>query len=56
MDNLLSEYEPIVVIGESSILDLFSRNNSILVIINNQKVILTPFSCVSCFPLELRTH
>ena len=42
MNNLFSEYEPVVFIGESSIHDLFFRNNSILVIINKLKVISTP--------------
>ena len=34
MNNLFSEYEPVVVIGQSSIHNLFSSYNSILVIIN----------------------
>ena len=42
MNNLFSEYEPVVVIRESSIHDLFFRHNSILVIINKLKVISTP--------------
>ena len=42
MNNLFSEYEPVVVIGESRIHDLFFRHNSILVIINKLKVISTP--------------
>ena len=49
MNNLFSEYEPVVVIGESSIHDLFFRHNSILVIINKLKVISTPFRCVKLF-------
>ena len=43
MNNLFSEYEPIVAIRESSIHDLFFRHNSILVIINKLTVISTPF-------------
>ena len=35
MNNLFSEYELVVVIGESSIHNLFFRYNLILVIINN---------------------
>ena len=42
MNNLFSEYEPVVVIGESSIHDLFFRHNSISIIINKLKVISTP--------------
>ena len=42
MNKLFSEYEPLGVIGESSIRDLFSSYNSILVIINKLKVISTP--------------
>ena len=49
MNNLFSEYELLVVIGESSIRDLFSSYNSILVIINKLKVISTPFRCVKLF-------
>ena len=49
MNNLFSEYKPIVVIGESSIHDLFFRHNSILVIINKLKVISTPFRSVKLF-------
>ena len=56
MNNLFSEYEPIVITGESSIHDLFSRYESILVIINKLKVISTPFGCVKLFSLELRTQ
>ena len=46
MNNLFSKHEPVVVIGESSIHDLFFRHNSILVIVNKLKVISTPFRCV----------
>ena len=49
MNNLFSEYEPVVVIGESSIHNLFFRHNSILVIINKLKVISTYFRCVKLF-------
>ena len=49
MNNLFSEYEPVVVIGESSIHDLFFRNNLILFIINKLKVISTPFRSVKLF-------
>ena len=49
MNNLFSEYEPVVVIGESSIHNMFFRHNSILVIINKLKVISTPFRCVKLF-------
>ena len=48
MNNLFSEYEPVVVIGESSIHNMFFRHNSILVI-NKLKVISTPFRCVKLF-------
>ena len=43
MNNLFSEYEPIVVIEESSIHSMFFRNNLISVIINKLNVISTPF-------------
>ena len=43
MNNLFSEYEPVVVIGESSIHNMFFRHNSILVTINKLKVISNPF-------------
>ena len=56
MNNLFSEYKPVIVIGESSIHDLLFRHNSILVIINKLKVISTHFRGFSCFPLEMRTH
>ena len=56
MNNLFSEYKPVVVLGESNTHDLFFRHNSILVIINKLKVMSTPFRGVSCFPLKLRTH
>ena len=49
MHNLFCEYKPVVVIGKSSIHDLFFRYNSILVIINILKVISTPFRCVKLF-------
>ena len=49
MNNLFSEYEPVVVIGESSIHNLFYSYNSILVIINKLKVISTPFRYVKLF-------
>ena len=47
MNNLFSENEPVVVIGESSIHNLFSSYNSI--IINTLKLISTPFRCVKWF-------
>ena len=49
MNNLFSEYKPVVVIEESSIHDLFFRHNSILVIINKLKVISTLFRSVKLF-------
>ena len=49
MNNLFSEYEPVVVIGESSIHELFFGHNSILVIINKLKVLSTPFRSVKLF-------
>ena len=49
LNNLFFEYEPTVVIEESSIHELFSRYNSILFIINKLKVISTPFGCVKLF-------
>ena len=49
MNNSFSEYEPVVVIEESSIHDLFFRHNSILVIINKLEVISTPFRCAKLF-------
>ena len=49
MNNLFSEYEPVVVIGESSIHDLFFRHNSTLVLINKLKVISTPFRGLKLF-------
>ena len=52
MNNLYSEYESVVVIGESSIHDLFFRYNSILVIINKLKVISTPFRSVKLFSIR----
>ena len=52
MNNLFSEYEPTVVIGESSIHELFSRYNSILFMINKLKVISTPFGCVKLFSIR----
>ena len=39
MNNLFSEYEPVVVIGESSIHNMVFRHNLILFIINKLKVI-----------------
>ena len=49
MNNLFSQYEPVVVIRESSIHDLFFRHNSILAIIDKLKVISTPFRSVKLF-------
>ena len=49
MNNLFSEYEPVVVIGESSIHDLFSSYYLILVIIIKLKVISTPLRSVKLF-------
>ena len=46
MNNLLSEYELVVVIGERIIHNSLSSYNSILVTINKPKVIPTPFRCV----------
>ena len=43
MNNLFSEYEPVVVIGESSIHNMFFRHNLISVIINKLNVISNPF-------------
>ena len=50
MNNLFSEYELVLVIGESSIHDLFFRYNSMLVIINKLKAISNPFRGVKLFP------
>ena len=52
VQSLFSEYEPIVVIGESSIHDLFSRYESIVVIINKLKVIKTPIRYVKLFSIS----
>ena len=52
MNNLFSEYKPVVVIGESSIHNLFSRYNSILAIMNKLKVISTPFRSVKLFSIR----
>ena len=49
MNNLFSEYEQVVVIGENSSHNLFSSYNSILVTINKLKVISIPFRCVKLF-------
>ena len=49
MNNLFSEYESVVVIGESSIHDLFFRHNLISVIINKLNVISNPFRSVKLF-------
>ena len=49
MNNLFSEYEPVVVIGESSIHNMFFRHNLIVVIINKLNVISTPFRSVKLF-------
>ena len=49
MNNLFSEYKLTVIIGESSIHNLFSSYNSILVIINKLEVISTTFRCVKLF-------
>ena len=54
INNLLLEYEPIVVIEESSIHDLFCRYESILVIINKLKMISC--LCVKFFSSQLRTQ
>ena len=56
MNNLFSEYEPTVVMGESSIHELFSRYNSTLFTINKLKVILTPFGCVKLFSIRTAFH
>ena len=45
MNNCFFEYKPIVVIGESSAHDLFSRYESILIIINKLKMISSLFCC-----------
>ena len=52
MNNLFSECKPIVVIEESSIHKLFSRYNSISVIINKLKVTTTSFGCVKLFSIR----
>ena len=49
MNNLFSEYEPVAVIEESNIHNLFFRYSLILVIINKLKVISTPFCWVKLF-------
>ena len=54
MNNLFPEYKPVVVVGESSIHDLFSKYNLILVIINKRKLISAPFRYVKRF--FIRTH
>ena len=56
LNNLSSEYEPTVVIGESSIHELFSRYNSILFIINKLKVISSPFGCAQLFSIRTASH
>ena len=56
MNDLFSDYEPIVVIEESSIHELFSRYISILVIINKLKMISTPFGCVKLFSIRTASH
>ena len=56
LNNLFSEYEPTVVIGESSIHELFSWYNSILFIINKLKLISTPFGCVKLFSIGTASH
>ena len=56
MNNWFSKYEPILVIGESSIHELFSRYNSILFKISKLKVISTPFSCVKLFSIRTASH
>ena len=56
INNLLLEYEPIVVTGESSIHNLFCRYESILFIINKLKMVSCLFSCVKFFSSELRTR
>ena len=52
MNNLFSEYKPVVVTGGSSIHDLFFRYTSILVTINELKVISTPFRGVKLFSIR----
>ena len=49
MNNLFSEYKPVVVIGESSIHNMFFSYNSILFKINKLEVISTPFRCAKLF-------
>ena len=56
MNNLFSQYKLVVVIEESSVYNLFSSYNSILVIINKLKVISTPSVVLSCFSLGLWTY
>ena len=52
MNNLFSEYELVVFMAESSIHDLFSRYEPILVIINKPKIISGPFRCVELFAIR----
>ena len=54
--NNFSEYEPTVVLGESSIHELFSRDNLILFITNKLKVISTLFGCVKLFSIRTASH
>ena len=56
MNNLFSEYKAIVVIGESSVHDMFSWNKSILVILKKLKVITIPFGCVKLFSIRTASH
>ena len=56
LNSLLFECEPTVVIGESSINELFSWYNSILFIINKLKVISTPFGCVKLLSIRSASH
>ena len=46
MNNLFSEYESIVITGQTIIHDLFSRYESILVIINKLKMVQSLFRCI----------
>ena len=52
MNNLFSAYQRKVVIGESSIHDLFSSYHLIILVINKRKVILTHFRCVKLFSIR----
>ena len=52
INNLFTEYEPIVIIGESNIHDLFSRYESILVTINKLEMISSSFCRAKLFSIR----